>query len=157
MKYTDLLLALKEQGARPLDPFDGFARNNGNGYVAIPNTLPLNYLDPIYKKIDTKPIGELTFEGYSWRDKNGEYHIASFDVAIGALPVDEQMREQAALDEIKSKYVTPSLGFDNEHYDPIDLPGEDGVEYLSDQLRNLSLAMSISDAIGDFLDEDLAK
>lgn len=157
MKYTDLLLALKEQGARPLDPFDGFARNNGNGYVAIPNTLPLNYLDPIYKKIDTKPIGELTFEGYSWRDKNGEYHIASFDVAIGALPVDEQMREQAALDEIKSKYVTPTLGFDNEHYDPIDLPGEDGVEYLSDQLRNLSLAMSISDAIGDFLDEDLAK
>lgn len=157
MKYTDILLALKEQGAKPLDPFDGFAKNNGNGYVAIPNTLPLDYLDPIYKKIDTKPIGELTFEGYSWRDKNGEYHIASFDVAIGALPVDEQMREQAALDEIKSKYVTPTLGFDNEHYDPIDLPGEDGVEYLSDQLRNLSLAMSISDAIGNFLDEDLAK
>lgn len=157
MKYTDLLLALKEQGARPLDPFDGFARNNGNGYVAIPNTLPLDYLNPIYKKIDTKPIGELTFEGYSWHDKNGEHHIASFDVAIGALPVDEQMREQAALDEIKSKYVTPTLGFDNEHYDPIDLPGEDGVEYLSDQLRNLSLAMSISDAIGNFLDEDLAK
>ena len=78
-------------------------------------------------------------------------------MAIGALPVDEQMREQAALDEIKSKYVTPTLGFDNEHYDPIDLPGEDGVEYLSDQLRNLSLAMSISDAIGNFLDEDLAK
>lgn len=155
MKYIDILTALKEQGARPLDPFDGFARNNGNGYVAIPNTLPLDYLNPIYKKIDTKPIGELTFEGYSWHDKNGEHHIASFDVEIGTSPTDVQ--EQTALDEIKSKYVTPTLGFDNEHCDPIDLPGEEGVKYLSDQLRNLSLAMSISDAIGNLLDEDLTK
>ena len=155
MKYTDILTALKEQGARTLDPFDGFARNNGNGYVAIPNTLPLDYLNPIYKKIDIKPIGELTFEGYSWHDKNGEHHIARFDVEIGTSPTDVQ--EQTALDEIKSKYVTPTLGFDNEHCDPIDLPGEEGVKYLSDQLRNLSLAMSISDAIGNLLDEDLTK
>ena len=39
----------------------------------------------------------------------------------------------------------------------IDLPGEEGVEYLSNQLRNLSLAMAINDAIGNFLDEDLVK
>lgn len=157
MKYVDILTKLKEQGAEPVLPFDGFSENNGNGYVAIPDTLPLDYLDPIYNNVHTKPIGGLSFEGYSWRDKYGEHHIARFDMnpSAGSDPLSAE--EQSALDEIKSKYVTPTLGFDNDHYgfygyEPIEFPGDEGVEFLSEQLRELSFAMSINDAIGNFLD-----
>lgn len=61
MKYTEILEELKKRGASKILPFTPFADwNEGfsdNGFVVLPDSLPVDYLDPIYKSINTEPIG----------------------------------------------------------------------------------------------------
>ena len=66
MKYTEILEELKKRGASKILPFTPFADwdedFSDNGFVVLPDSLPVDYLDPIYKSIDTKPIGGSWFE-----------------------------------------------------------------------------------------------
>lgn len=140
MKYTEILEELKKRGAGKIQPFVPFADWHedleDNGFVTLPDSLPVDYLDPIYQSIDTKPIGGLTYEGYAWIDAQGNIGKSRLDLDTRAIPqLDPE--EQQALQEIKDLYVTPILGFDNDHIEPIELKGLEGARYLVKRLKQL--------------------
>lgn len=143
MKYVDILEQLKSEGAQPLPVFMPFIDTNeayeGNGYVTIPDTIPFNYLDKAYKVLDLKPIHSMTYEGYAWVREDGTLGKSRFDMHPLAKPVTEP-DEVAAFTEIKEKYVTRVFGFDDDHIEPIDLPGYAGAEYLCSQLKEFEAA-----------------
>ena len=51
MKYTEILEELKKRGASKILPFTPFADwhedFSDNGFVVLPDSLPVDYLDPI--------------------------------------------------------------------------------------------------------------
>ena len=134
MKYTEILEELKKRGASKILPFTPFADwdDHENGFVVLSDSLPVDYLDPIYKSINTKPIGGLTYEGYAWIDEKGNVGKSRLDLDPRAIPQLEQ-EEQQALQEIKDLYVSPILGFDNDHIEPIELKGLEGARYRSEE------------------------
>ena len=140
MKYTEILEELKKRGAGKIQPFVPFADWHedlgDNGFVTLPDSLPVDYLDTIYQSIDTKPIGGLTYEGYAWIDAQGNIGKSRLDLDPRAIPQPEP-EEQQALQEIKDLYVTPVLGFDNDHIEPIELKGLEGARYLVKELKKL--------------------
>ena len=141
MKYVDILELIKKEGGQPLPVWTTFAESESgyqnNGYVAIPDTLPFNYLDKAYKVLDLKPIHSMTYEGYAWITADGEIRKSRFDMHPLAKPVTEP-DEIEALKEIKEKYVTRIFGFDDDHIESIELPGYSGAEYLCRQLQMLN-------------------
>lgn len=70
MKYTEILEELKKRGAGKIQPFVPFAdwHDHENGFVVLPDGLPVDYLDPVYQSIDTKPNikPEDLMQGISW-------------------------------------------------------------------------------------------
>lgn len=144
MKYTEILEMLKLEGAKPLPVWEAFTGDGwykNNGYVAIPDTLPFNYLDKHYRILDLAPIHSMTYEGYAWVTCLGEIKKAYFDMHPLAKPVEDE-KEQKALQEIKEKYVTRIFGFDDDHIDAIEYPGLQGAVYLK---RKLQEAENMSD------------
>lgn len=112
MKYTEILEMLKLEGAKPLpvwETFTGDGWYKNNGYVAIPDTLPFDYLDKHYRILDLTPIHSMTYEGYAWMTGIGEIHKSRFDMHPWAAPITDE-EEQKAFQEIKEKYVTRILG-----------------------------------------------
>ena len=136
---------LKKRGASKILPFTPFADwhedFSDNGFVVLPDSLPVDYLDPVYKSIDTKPIGGLTYEGYAWIDAKGNIGKSRLDLDTRAIPQLEP-EEQQALQEIKDLYVSPILGFDNNHIEPIELKGLEGARYLVKQLKQLEMDLN---------------
>jgi len=145
MKYTEILEELKRRGASKILPFTPFADwhedFSDNGFVVLPDSLPVDYLAPVYKSIDTKPIGGLTYEGYAWIDAKGNIGKSRLDLDTRAIPQLEP-EEQQALQEIKDLYVSPILGFDNNHIEPIELKGLEGARYLVKQLKQLEMDLN---------------
>ena len=51
MKYTEILEELKKRGASKILPFTPFADwhedFSDNGFVVLPDSLPVDYLDPV--------------------------------------------------------------------------------------------------------------
>lgn len=140
MKYVEILEQIQKEGSQPLPVFMPFRDTKqgyqSSGYVTIPNTLPFDYLDEIYKTLDLKPIHSITYEGYAWMTESGELRKSRFDKHPLAKSVTEPDEIQA-LKEIKEKYVTRIFGFDDDHIEPIELPGYAGAEYLCQQLQML--------------------
>lgn len=137
MKYTEILEMLKLEGAKPLPVWEAFTGDGwykNNGYVAIPDTLPFNYLDKHYRILDLASIHSMTYEGYAWVTCLGEIKKAYFDMHPLAKPVEDE-KEQKALQEIKEKYVTRIFGFDDDHIDAIEYPGLQGAVYLKRKLQ----------------------
>ena len=145
MKYTEILEELKKRGASKILPFTPFADwhedKEDNGFVVLPDGFPVDYLDPIYQSIDTKPIGGLTYEGYAWIDEKGYVGKSRLDLDTRATPQYEP-EELHALQEIKDLYVSPILGFDNNHIEPIELKGLEGARYLVKQLKQLEMDLN---------------
>lgn len=137
MKYTEILELLKSEGAKPLpvwEVFTGEGWYKNNGYVAIPDTLPFDYLDKSYRVLDLTPIHSMTYEGYAWMTELGEIHKSRFDMHPWTAPITDE-EEQKALQEIKAKYVTRIFGFDDDHLESIEYPGLQGAAYLKRQLQ----------------------
>lgn len=145
MKYTEILEELKRRGASKITPLTPFADwhegYEDNGFVVLPDNLPVNYLDPLYKSINTKPIGGLTYEGYAWLDAADNLGKSRLDLDPRAVPVTES-EELEALAEIKKEYVSPIFGFDNDHIEAIQLKGIDGARYLAAELKKLKRGSS---------------
>lgn len=95
----------------------------------------------LIQSIDTKPIGGLTYEGYAWIDAKGNVGKSRLDLDVRAIPQLEP-EEQQALQEIKDLYVSPILGFDNDHIEPIELKGLEGARYLVKQLKQLEMDLN---------------
>lgn len=156
MKYTEILEMLKLEGAKPLPVWEAFTGDGwykNNGYVAIPDTLPFNYLDKRYRILDLTPIHSMTYEGYAWVTGIGEIHKSRFDMHPWAAPITDE-EEQKAFQEIKDKYVTRIFGFDDDHIEPIEYPGLQGATYLKQQLQSYDATdKAIKDGqitLGDF-------
>ena len=137
MKYTEILELLKLEGAKPLpiwETFTGEGWYKNNGYVAIPDTLPFDYLDKHYRILELTPIHSMTYEGYAWVTELGEIKKAYFDMHPLAKPVEDET-EQKALQEIKEHYVTRVFGYDDDHIEPIAYPGMRGAVFLKRKLQ----------------------
>ena len=78
----------------------------------------------------------MAYEGYAWIDAQGNIGKSRLDLDPRAIPQLEP-EEQQALQEIKGLYVTPILGFDNDHIEPIELKGLEGARYLVKRLKQL--------------------
>ena len=128
MKYTEILEELKKRGASKILPFTPFADwhedKEDNGFVVLPDGFPVDYLDPIYQSIDTKPIGGLTYEGYAWIDEKGNVGKSRLDLDTRATPQYEP-EELHALQEIKDL-----------------LKGLEGARYLVKQLKQLEMDLN---------------
>lgn len=141
MKYTEILEELKERGASKIQPFTPIEKledEEDKRLIVLPDSLPVNLNDPIYKAINTEPIGGLTYEGYAWIDAQGIVGLSGLDLDPDADVVYLNDKEQQeALNEIKEFYVSPVFGFDNDCINPIELNGLEGERYLTKELKKL--------------------
>ncbi|MDI6666447.1 hypothetical protein QMA56_01855 [Leuconostoc falkenbergense] len=124
-----------------LKPFEAFTKNGPaslNGYVAIPDNLPLDYFDKVYDEIDQAPIGGLTFGGY-FTEINKELSAVYLDQSPFFNKSEHSDEELALIEKIKSVSVR-ALGFDNNHIWENEMAAAEGAEYLSKQLKKLKVS-----------------
>ena len=146
-QLADLLQDHLATSVKPdLKPFDTFTvdepgfnnpyRPDGytNGYIVIPNDLPIDFTDPFYQQLDTRAVQGLTISGYLTIE-DGERHIYLLDAhtdLTGKIDADTQQ----VIDRFKAKTV-PIIGFDNNHLYYNDVTAQEGATDLANQLREL--------------------
>ena len=138
MTYTEYLKShkLQKPDFKTFDivtidaPLAGFGPN---GYVVIPDEMPLNYYSDYYQFLDDSPVGGLTFGGYLF--------ITDGRVVVDILDSDDfngmrkfSAEDKASLKEFK-KYSLRAIGFDNQHFRTNEMNAVDGANYLSRQLK----------------------
>ncbi|TYC49924.1 hypothetical protein ESZ50_04865 [Weissella muntiaci] len=123
-----------------LELFDSFTLQGPyslNGYVVVPNSFPLDYVDEFYSEIDDQLIGGLTYSGYAVV-YDGELSLLSLDnspwLKLGTVELSENDRR--VIKQVKNNSVRV-LGFDDAHIDPNELDVKEGAEDLAKQLKLL--------------------
>lgn len=64
MNYEEIAAIAVKPALKTFEAFTKIGPASLNGYVVIPDNLPLDYYDKIYDEIDQSPFGGLTFGGY---------------------------------------------------------------------------------------------
>lgn len=138
MTYTEYLKShkLQKPDFKTFDiviidaPIFGFGPN---GYVVIPDEMPLNYYSDYYKFLDDSTVGGLTFSGYLFiTDGETAVDILDSDDFNGLRKFSEE--DKKSINEFK-KHSLRVIGFDNQHYRPNEMNAVDGANYLAKQLK----------------------
>jgi len=136
MHYVELVSRVTKPDLKPFDHFTHFGATL-NGYVVIPDQMPLDYYSVVYQDIDTTPIGGLTFGGY-FTEINGELSCLYLDAWPTYDPNNFSKEELEAIESI-NKLSVRAIGFDNNHIWTNEMGAEDGAEYLSEELKKIKV------------------
>ncbi len=124
-----------------LKPFDtvvkesprGMMSFGKNGYVVVPDKMPLDYFNSYYGFLDDSAVGGLTFGGYL-TVTDGKIRVLYLDSPSSGHEDKLSKEDHKFIDKIKP-YCVRAVGFDNNHYMPNIMDAQEGVKYLSKQLK----------------------
>lgn len=135
MTYEEILkIAIKPD----LQPFDKFTKRGPfslNGYVVIPDDLPVDYTDEFYNRIDDAPVGGLTFGAY-FTLINNELEPMYLDQYPYFNENNYTAEELQQIKQLKNVSIR-AIGFDNSHFVPNELSADEGTKYLANQLMKI--------------------
>lgn len=135
MNYDEMALKAVKPNLKPFEAFTLFGTYSQNGYVVIPNNLPIDYFDDIYKKLDQEPYGGLTFGGYVTQI-GGDLKLLYLDEYPLFNECEHSKEEINSIENIK-KLCVRAIGFDDNHIWVNKMNAHDGSIFLSKQLENL--------------------
>jgi hypothetical protein len=140
LKMEEMIEHANKPDLKPYDTFTLRGPFSQNGYIVIPDELPLNYIDKVYQQLDDNPVGGLTYGGYAF-NLGTELHIDCLDQRYKALPtiLGEMSEEKRILYEKYKALSVRIIGFDDSHITPNELDAEDGAKYIAEQLKEMKL------------------
>lgn len=143
-RYKEINLQIERPNLKPYDTATVYMyqeyntyRPSGyeNGYIVIPDELPLDYTNKIYWELDTSNVNGLTFGGYLTK-KDGKYIVLYLDAQPELFDKPLSTDEQQIVDEIKTKCVR-AIGFDDNHLYFNSMSAEDGANDIAKQLKKM--------------------
>lgn len=141
MNYEEIAALAVKPVLKPFEAFTKIGPASLNGYVVIPDNLPLDYYDKVYEEIDQAPFGGLTFGGY-FTEINKELSAVYLDQSYFFKKSEHSDEELALIEKIKAVSVR-ALGFDNNHIWVNEMGAAEGAEYLSKQLKKLNVSEEV--------------
>ncbi len=137
MNYREILKVATKPYLKPFDTFTKWGPFSLNGYVVIPDDLPVDYTDEFYEQIDDGPVGGLTFGGYL-TSVDGELVIILLDERAYFHDEQHTVEELHQIEQLKDRSCRV-IGFDDAHFVPNELSADDGIKYLSNQLKMIEI------------------
>ena len=135
MTYEEILKVATKPDLHPFDTFTKQGPFSLNGYVVIPDDLPVDYTDEFYERIDDSPIGGLTYGAY-FTLINNELKPMQLDQHPYFNEKNHNQKELNQIEQLKNISIRV-IGFDNAHFVPNELSADEGTKYLANQLMNI--------------------